>query len=123
MDKATAKRLARRFSMMALEPGDVIKGPAGHELYRHPRIVGWGQEAIGFMFDGAPVGVVIYRADSSGELRYCDREGRPHSEDIERGTFDQIRLAAMVRMGDLIKTFLGERHPLAERVSANRVPA
>lgn len=123
MNHRQARAFSRRFSVMAMQPGDIINGPTGTEVYRHPRLVGWGQDAIAYMFDGWAIGVLIIRADSSGEIRYCDREGRPHVEDIERGHPRQLMTAGMVRMAEVVKAFLGEHHPLADAASANTVPA
>jgi hypothetical protein len=36
---------------------------------------------------------------------------------------DDLMFAAMQRMAILIREFLGERHPLAERMSANTMAA
>lgn len=48
---------------------------------------------------------------------------RNASERIEPSGEEAEMKFAMLRMAEIVKHFLGERHPLAEAASANAVPA
>lgn len=109
-------------SLRVLQPGDVIRSPLGEVLHREPSIEIAGPKNAAFMLGGAPVGVVEFRYGGC-RLRYCDREGRIHEETIDGLDVDALMVAAMQRMAILIREFLGERHPLAEQMSANKAAA
>lgn len=117
-----AERIARSASLRPLAPGDVVTTPRGAEMHREPSFVIPGPRNAAFMLNGAPVGVVAFLYGGC-RLRYCDREGRMHEERIDGHNVDDLMHAAMQRMAILTREFLGERHPLADRASANTVAA
>lgn len=123
MTPKEARAFARNASIYLCQPGDRLVAPTGQEMYREPRIVAWGGKAIALMWKGAPVGVVIFRIGEPTALRYCDNEGRVHEERIEPCGEDAEMRFAMLRMSEIIKHFVGERHPLAHATSANAIPA
>lgn len=123
MTPKEARAFARNASVYACQPGDRIVGPTGQEMYREPLIVAWGWRAVALMWKGSPIGVVVFRPGEPTSLRYCDHEGRVHEERIEPSGEEAEMKFAMLRMAEIVKHFLGERHPLAEAASANAVPA
>lgn len=122
MDKRAARKLAARFGVTEMHHGDRVVSPRGEEIYKQPLIMP-GQQSFAFTLDGSPVGVVIVRRGDGGFLRYCDREGRVHQEQIMADTTDQTMAMAVNRMAVVVGAMMGERHPLAEATSANRTPA
>lgn len=119
---AQADAIATTGSLMVLQPGDVVNTPRGEELHREPTLVIPGPRNAAFMLGGAPVGVIVFRYGEA-RIRYCDREGVIHEETIAGHDVDALMFAGMQRMAIVIREFLGERHPLADRASANRVAA
>lgn len=122
MDKRSAKQLARNFGVTKLGSKDRVVSPRGEEMFRAPLII-IGQDAFAFTYKGAAVGVLILSSGENGILRYCDREGRVHEEHLMGDTNDQKMHMAMNRMSKAVAAFVGERHPLAQATSANRLPA
>jgi len=109
--------LGLRANLHQCQPGDVINSPKGEPMYAEPKIHVAGWEAHAFLLKGAPVGVLVLRPGQN-ELRYCDREGIVHREPVHGGTYEALMMAGIKRMAELIATFLGERHPLADMPSA-----
>ncbi len=114
--------LGIRANLYRCEPGDVINSPKGEPMYTEPKIEVPGWEAHAFILRGAPVGVLVLRPGDN-QLRYCDREGIVHREPVHAVTHEALMMAGIKRMAELIGTFLGERHPLADQPSANAIVA
>ncbi len=103
-----------------MEPGDVLNSPRGEPVYRQPKLVVPGHEAFIFTLKGRAIGVIVFSPQGS-DLRYFDREGIIHTEQMGVDGADAVMERAIQRMCELISKFLGERHPLAEAASANRM--
>lgn len=96
--------------------------PLGEVLYVEPRFLIPDAAAYAYTLSGRPVGVLVLRKGESSTLIYCDGEGRKHEEKIMADTFEQHMEMGASRMSVLIGSFLGERHPLADRAVANKRP-
>lgn len=123
MTPAQAAAIARKAGVRKCNPGDRMVSPRGETFYVEPTVIIPRCAAYQFIVNGAPMAVMIFRGGIMPQLRYCDREGRVHSEDIAGGTFEQQMLVGIARMAELTKQFLGERHPLASQPSLNGAPA
>jgi len=108
-------------SVYLAQPGDVFNSPQGEPMHVEPRIVLPGWQAAAFLLNGGPVGVLVIRPWGS-ELRYYDDAGVVHKEPVIRADVETTMRIATNRICALIRHFLGERHPLADRPTANKVP-
>jgi hypothetical protein len=100
-------------SLYECQPGDKIMSPRGETLYQHPRIIMGGIKGFAFMVNGSAVGVMVFRQGEPTVLRYCDPAGVVHVETMKPGSLEAQATEAMLRMAELIRTYLGERHPHA----------
>jgi hypothetical protein len=96
--------------------------PLGEPIYTEPKFLMPGCMAYAYLLNGAPVGVLVLREGELSTLIYCDGEGRKHEDKIMGDTLEQHMDLAGHRMSKLIASFLGERHPLADRKAANERP-
>lgn len=114
--------LAKSAGIYPMEPGDVIKSPRGEPMHRQPRLILEGHEAFVFHLRGNAIGVIVIQPGRV-ELKYFDHEGIIHTEQMGADAPSACMDRAIRRMCELIGKFLGERHPLAEAASANKLPA
>lgn len=121
MKPRDAARIAKQAGVMKCQPGDRFVSPRGEEFYVEPRVIMQGWHAYAFMLQDKPVGVLIFRRGTETRLRYCDLEGRVHTEAIRADSFEAQMMAAINRMSVLTKQFHGERNPLAKAVAANHL--
>lgn len=111
-----------RVNLRRCQPGDQILSPRGEPLYTEPRFLVPGNTAFAYLLNGYPVGVLVLREGELGALIYCDDEGLKHEDKIMADSFEQTMELAANRMSVLIARFLGERHPLADTMAANKRP-
>lgn len=123
MNKREAEQVARGAKLYEFQPNDCVMGPRGHVMYQEPGLVMPGWHAFGFMLQGKPVGVLIVRPGQPVTLRYFDREGQIRDEKFPADSPEAGMVGAIARMSDLIKNYLGQRHPLADLAAANARPA
>ena len=111
-----------RAGLRRCDPGDQIVSPLGEVLYIEPRFLVPDTAAYAYTLSGRTIGVLVLRRGDLSTLIYCDSEGRKHEEKIMADTFEQHMEMGANRMSVLIGSFLGERHPLADRAVANKRP-
>lgn len=114
--------IASAAGVYPMQPGDVLNSPRGEPMHRQPTLLLPGHEAFVFTLKGSAIGVIILRPSGS-ELRYFDHEGIVHTEQMGVNSPADCMDRGIRRMCELIGKFLGERHPLAEVASANKLPA
>jgi hypothetical protein len=105
-------------SLYECRPGDKFLTPRGETMYQHPRILLGTIKAFAFVVNGAAVGVLVFRQGEETALRYCDPAGVLHVERMKPGSMEAQATEGMLRMAELIKAYLGERHPHAVAASS-----
>lgn len=116
-----AKSVARRIAVRDMRLGDRITTPRGEVLYAHAIEIP-NQPVFVFLMDGRAIGVALMRSGAR-ELRYCDPDGVIRKEPLGGHSVQEAMPIAINRMSALIRKFLGERHPLADAISANGMTA